>query len=203
MLGARKLIWTFIDGRQMKLPKTYTMDTRRCRLQFISKDDVPHIFSATRYDGFNDGMKWDPPKSEAALLAPFQSKVSAWESGDSYCFTIVENISAEFIGRIVVRREEEPGVWSIGFWTHPLSQNKGYMSEVLPKVIELVFSLLGALRVEASHALWNDSSKRVLERAGMQFISYQPHGFKKNGAWVEENLLAITKEAWQENTEPN
>ena len=64
------------------------------------------------------------------------------------------------------------------------------------KAILVGFETLGAEKIEAYHALWNDQSERVLKRVGMEFIEYIPQGFMKKGKWVEENKLAITKEEW-------
>ena len=47
-----------------------------------------------------------------------------------------------------------------------------------------------------SHALWNKASEKVLLRNGMIFERYVAEGFKKNGEWVEENLLVINREQW-------
>jgi [ribosomal protein S5]-alanine N-acetyltransferase len=62
--------------------------------------------------------------------------------------------------------------------------------------LEFGFKQLGATRIEASHALWNIASQRVLEKIGMKFIEYIPQGFQKQGQWIEENKMGITKEEW-------
>jgi [ribosomal protein S5]-alanine N-acetyltransferase len=62
--------------------------------------------------------------------------------------------------------------------------------------MEFGFDRLGAIRIEASHALWNKGSQRVLEKIGMKFIEYIPQGFQKKGQWIEENKMGITKEEW-------
>jgi RimJ/RimL family protein N-acetyltransferase len=40
------------------------------------------------------------------------------------------------------------------------------------------------------------SNQRVLEKIGMKFIEYIPQGFQKQGKWIEENKMGITKEEW-------
>jgi [ribosomal protein S5]-alanine N-acetyltransferase len=187
----------------MKLPTTYTIETARCRLRIVSIEDMPYIFSATRHKGFNDGMVWDAPRTLDETEAPLRKSIAAWQRGESYAFTIEERDTNDVIGRIGVRPEDEEHIWSVGFWTHPEKQGRGFMSEALPLVIDLAFSRLGAARVEACHATRNIPSKRVLEKMGMRFIKHVPQGFMKNGKWVAEDLLAIEKTDWKEPPNPS
>lgn len=180
----------------MNIPTTIKLETDRCCLRFISKEDMPHIFSATRVSGFNDGMLWEPPETEEDVLEPYKRNVKAWSAGEGYTFTIEAKVTKEFIGRITTRRQAEEHVWDIGFWTHPKHQSVGYMTESAAKLIEFCFNDLRASKVVACHAIWNKSSEKVLKRNGFTFVRHNPEGFKKEGLWVEENELELTKEKW-------
>ncbi len=177
----------------MKLPKTFFIETERCRLRIVSREDIPYVFSATRFSGFNDGMLWEPPETIEELKVTYQKNILRWEEGSVYSFTIEDKNNAAFIGRIGLYSEMEADIWSVGFWTHPDKQNLGFASEALKAIVDLAFSQLGALRVDGCHALWNIASKRVLEKAGMTFVRHIPEGFKKDGKWVSENLLSVHK----------
>jgi len=72
------------------------------------------------------------------------------------------------------------------------------MTEALKGVLKFGFEELSAVKIEACHALWNKASEKVLKRNGMMFERYLEQGFKKNGQWVEENLLVINREKWNE-----
>ena len=182
----------------MKFPTSYTIETRRCRLRIVSLEDIPHIFSATRHKGFNDGMLWDPPSCVEELSAAFEASMRAWTEDQAYCFTIEEREQRKFIGRIAIR-SKEGSVWDIGFWTHPEEQNKGYMKEALAAVVTFGFTELDATRLVACHASWNQASEAVLRSTGMIFLEHIPEGFQKRGEWVAENLLGITREEWESN----
>ncbi len=186
----------------MKIPTSIQLETDRCRLRFISKQDIPHIFSATRFSGFNDGMLWEPPETEEELLEPFERNVKAWSEGVGYTFTIESKETDGFIGRITTRRQSDENVWDLGFWTHPEHQSLGYMTESTERIIEFCFNELYASKVVACHATWNKSSEKVLKKNGLTFTRNNPEGFKKRGAWVEENELEITRENWNQN-KPN
>lgn len=179
------------------IPKTYQIKTDRLSLRIPTIEDIPYVFSATRYKGFNDGMPWEPPKNEDELREPLKNNIKAWESGKGYSFTITEKNNNILVGRISIRQTKEKNIWNVGFWTHPASQKKGIMTEALKAILAFGFDKLSATRIEACHALWNKASKTVLEKNGMRFIRYIPKGFKKDGEWVDENLLAIDKIEWK------
>ncbi len=140
-------------------------------------------------------MKIAPLANERELIAPFEANSAAWASDQAYCFTIEDKEAKAFVGRISIRRQEGP-VWDFGFWTHPEKQNRGCMTEAVAALIQFGFEALGASEIVACHAVWNRASEAVLKKAGMEFVEHIPEGFQKNGEWVAENRLAITREEW-------
>ncbi|PHN07873.1 GNAT family N-acetyltransferase [Flavilitoribacter nigricans] len=181
----------------MLLSGNFTLETLRLRLGMPAPEDLPFIFSASRYPGFTDGMLWYPPENMEELEEPLQRAISAWERGEAYAFTIADKHTSDFYGRISIRPTSEAGGWNIGFWTHPDHQGKGIMSEAVGAVIEFGFTQLQAREIEACHAIWNKASERVLQKNGMRLVRYIEKGFKKHGKWVDENLLAISREEWE------
>lgn len=162
----------------------------------LQKEDIPFIFSASRYQGFNDGLLWDAPEDEAELINTYKDKVvMAWQERHSYSFAICNKSNNELLGSINIKRDID-NIWTIGFWLHPKQQGKGYMTESVKGILELGFTILGASRIDGYYAIWNTKSQRVLERVGMQFLEYIPQGFIKKGQWVEQNRLGITKQQW-------
>jgi [ribosomal protein S5]-alanine N-acetyltransferase len=178
------------------IPQDFIIETARCRLRIPSAADIPQVFSATRYAGFNDGMQWEPPESIDELTEPLQANILEWEAGRTYCFTIAEPASNNLLGRIGIRITNRRDVWNLGFWTHPEHQGHGYMTESVVAILEFGFDKLGATHIEASYALWNKNSRRVLEKVGMKSIAYIPHAFQKKGRWIEANKMRITKQEW-------
>lgn len=180
----------------MKIALTHTLEHKGLFLRSPSESDIPHIFSATRFEGFNDGMLWEPPANEEELLENHKNSISAWEMGEGYTFSIVEKESKKLLGRISIRKTKELQKWDVGFWTHPNVQGKGIMTNALKAVLKFGFEELGAQKIEACHAIWNKGSEKVLRRNGMQFVCYLEEGYQKKGEWVAENLLEITATEW-------
>ncbi|WP_019505301.1 GNAT family N-acetyltransferase [Pleurocapsa sp. PCC 7319] len=180
----------------MALSPDIILETDRCKLRQIKKEDIPFIFSATRYQGFNDGLLWDAPESEDELIEGYYERViKTWNEGKSYAFTICLKEENKQLGTISIRKNSEE-VWTTGFWLHPQSQGKGYMTESVKVILKFGFEVLDTEKIQAYHAVWNEKSEKVLKNVGMKFIEYIPQGFMKNGKWVEQNKLGITKEEW-------
>ena len=167
--------------------------TERCLLRYPSEKDITHVWSATRVDGFNDGMAWDPPEHIEELLEPQQKSEANWRAGTSYAWTVINRHNEEFVGRIAIRRAAPEDVWSIGFWTHPVQQRQGYAKEAAEAVIQFGFQRLHAKSITAAHATWNEASGKVLVAVGMRFVRTNPRGFQKRGQWVEEHEYEIVQ----------
>jgi [ribosomal protein S5]-alanine N-acetyltransferase len=185
-------------GQKMKIPLDYTITTDRCTLRSPAESDIAHVFSATRHAGFNDGMAWGPPQSPEELIAPLKRNLELWTKGESYTFTIVENPSGDFVGRIVIRKTEKPEVWNLGFWTHPNLQSRGFMTEAARAILRFGFTILGAEEIEACHVVWNKASRRVLEKIGMNEIEFIEKGLFKEACWIPEFRMSIKNQT----TEP-
>jgi ribosomal-protein-alanine N-acetyltransferase len=179
------------------IPLTYILETPRCRLRAPSEADLPHIFEATRYGGFNEGMLWDPPDTLDELQEPLRRSLAAWEAGEAFGFSIDLREPSLFVGRISIRPAGQPNHWNIGFWMHPEQQGNGYTREAAAAILHFGFEVLEAEAIEACYATWNMPSERVLTTIGMTFQEHIPLGFKKHGAWVAENRMAITRQSWQ------
>jgi ribosomal-protein-alanine N-acetyltransferase len=181
----------------MKIPSSFIIETDRLLLRRASVDDIPFVFSATRHEGFNDGMLWDVPMNPEELVEPQMNLIKAWEDDLSYSFSIMKKSDQSLAGRISIRKALEDNTWTIGFWTHPEHQNQGYASEATSAIIKFGFETLGAEKITACHALWNKASEKVLKKNGMIFSKYIEKGFQKKGKWVEENLLEIKRADWK------
>jgi len=160
----------------MSIDPELQLKTRRCILRHLTEADIEHSFSASRVEGVNEGMVWDPPGDQSELIEPYRNNCKAWKAGEAYEFAI-ESHEGRFIGRVSIRRTKTDGLWNIGFWTHPEVQGRGFMTEAAKRVIEFGFCDLEAEEVEACHASWNKASQRVLEKCGMVWREHIEEGF--------------------------
>ena len=180
----------------MTVPQDFVIKSERLYLRIPDSSDFPHLFSATRYEGFNDGMLWEPPTQLSDLEEPLKRAINAWKTGDGYAFTIETITDKEFLGRISIRKTKLDEVYNIGFWIHPKLQGKGYASEAVAAILKFGFETLKAIRIEADYATWNKASEAVLNKNEFKFISFKEKGFQKKGKWIAENLVAINRSEW-------
>jgi [ribosomal protein S5]-alanine N-acetyltransferase len=178
------------------IPHDFTIETARCLLRCSSVEDIPSIFEATRVPEFHKGMESEAPETIDQLYDALTENSLAWAAGRLFSFTIADRSSNRLIGRIGIHKTNRLGVWNLGFWTHPEHQGRGYMTESVTAIIAFGFEQLDATYIEASYALWNKSSQRVLEKVGMKFVGYIPHAFQKKGRWIEANKMRMTKQEW-------
>ncbi len=176
------------------IPTTTTLCTARCELVYPAHEDKPYVWSASRVPGFNEGMTWDPPTSEAQLEAPLLDCFARWAIGDAYTWSMWRLADRTFIGRFVIRREQPRSAsWSIGYWVHPDVQGQGYAQEGAKALVEFGFSTLRAPRLVASCAKWNVASAQVLRRIGLLQTGETDQGFIKHGEWVPEFEFALER----------
>lgn len=178
------------------IPPDFTIQTARCLLRRPIADDLPHVFTATQFPGFYDGMPGEPAIAMEELAGSLPESWREWDEGITYGMTIADLTANNLLGRIGIRKTSRVDEWNLGFWTHPEHQGQGYMTEAVSAILTFGFEELGATRILASYALWNKSSRRVLEKVGMKFIAYVPHAFKKQGYWVEANKMSMTRREW-------
>ena len=180
----------------MHIPANHTITTDRIILKRVDEADIPHVFEATRHAGFNDGMGWDAPEHPDELRAHLARAHAAWDEGD-YSFSMwLRDIPNTLVGRISIRSNDWGDGYNIGYWTHPVHQRKGYMTEALNAVLKFGFEQLEVPWIEAYYAVWNTGSGRVLEKVGMRLKSFVRQGFKKGDVWVPEYRVLIRKEEW-------
>lgn len=180
------------------IPTNTVLVSPNYRLRIPDETDYDFVFSATRYQGFNDGMAWDPPAGLDELIAPLERAIQAWMEGRGYGFTIETNEESSVrIGKISIRKTDEVNIWNVGFWTHPEHQKKGVMSEVLATILEFGFTKLGAIKITAEYAIWNKASEKVLLNNGFTFVRLIEEGLMKNGKWQSEHQYAIDKGHWE------
>lgn len=185
------------------IPKNTIIETNSYWLRIPDETDIDFVFSATRYPNFNQGMQWSAPMTKEELLLPLKNNIENWEKGICYSFTILSKKGIDNrVGRISIR-ETEKNMWEVGFWTHPIFQNNGVISEVLKAIVDFAFSKLDAIKVKAKYAIWNKASEKVLIKNGFKFEKHIEKGFVKEGKWICENEFSIAKQQSIEQRQKN
>jgi ribosomal-protein-alanine N-acetyltransferase len=119
----------------------------------------------------------------------------------------------DFVGLLVCRRQDGAIVGcvnlsqivrgtfqsaSMGYQVFAPFAGQRYMSDALPLVLRVVFSLLRLHRVEANIQPTNAASISLITRAGFTREGYSPRYLKIAGQWRDHERWAMTVETWTE-----
>jgi ribosomal-protein-alanine N-acetyltransferase len=173
--------------------------TRRCIVGPVEDSDLEHVWTATRYPGFNDGMLWDAPASREEMIGWTERNLERWAEGQGYTLTARQIETGLFVGRIMVRPLDKPKTCRIGFWIHPTLWNQGYATEIARAAVSFAFEELEAETVAVAHAVWNTASARVIDKVGFTFSRDIAQGYMKHGQWVPEREYVMTRAKWHSN----
>ena len=86
----------------------------------------------------------------------------------------------------------------IGFWLGKPYSGKGYASKALRAVLQYGFINLDLNRVEATTAIENLRSIRLLEKAGFQKEGILRQTLSLDGKWADECILGLLKKEWKQ-----
>ena len=127
-----------------EVPLTMTLRRGDLILRPPNRADASLVFSASRVPGFTDGMLWEPPNKIDEVETSLQRSIEAWKRSEDYSFTIFDRSLDESVGRISIRETERDKALSIGFWTHPKYQGRGYMTSSVAIILDFAFGYLQA-----------------------------------------------------------
>ena len=101
------------------------------------------------------------------------------------------------IGDIQARAPERafpPDVYELGIAIYDeADRGKGYGSEAIAVLLDYLFGELGAARVQAGTALWNEAARRMFERLGFREEGVMRAFMPADGSRDDYVLTAITR----------
>ena len=132
-------------------------------------------------------LYWYPHKNAEET----ESIIKMWMEKANYNWCIRLKETGEPIGSLeVVKNEEKDFKCEIGYCLSFNHWKKGYMTEALKKVIEFLFSE-GYNKIILRHAVENVASGRVMQKAGMTFLTTSPKDCYVKGTFYDCNYYYI------------
>lgn len=177
----------------ISIPSDFTITTKRLCLKAADVSEVDFVWSATRFEGFNNGLAWDTPSDKSELVDAAIRGQEQWEKGEAFTFTSELLETGEPVGRTGTTRVGSSSEWSLGFWVHPDHWGNGYALEAGSAVLEFIFSTLQVSKVLSAHAIWNNRSQKVIEKLGFEYTGETECGFIKDGNPVAEYEYELSK----------
>ena len=153
------------------LPKSPALETPRLILRAFREDDAEAVVSILRNARCAETyLLPDYPTPEDAMpLFGRLRRLSLDPDRFVYAVTRKEAGGADRLLGFLNEQTREGGAVEIGYVLHPDFWNRGYMTEAVGAVIPELFRM-GAPAVRAGHFEENASSRRVMEKNGMEPI---------------------------------
>jgi RimJ/RimL family protein N-acetyltransferase len=174
------------------------IETGRLCIRLIDEKDGTVIQMAAAAREIADTMISIPhpyPDGEAQRF--IARRLQEMASGRAACFVVENKDSRAFLGLAEIREiEKEHMQGELSFWLIPGAWGYGYMSEILPEILDFGFECLGLNRIYAHHMVRNPSSGKVLKKSGFKQEGYLRQRVRKWGQFEDVLLWAIIRQDW-------
>ena len=172
-----------------------TLETERLLLRAPSLDDADAVKAIVSHPNVARLMLNVPyPYPDDGAVTWISSLIDS--ENINYSFLITLKDTGTLIGSTGIHPHERFSRAEIGYWLGLDFWNKGYMSEACRAVIDFGFETLGLERIQASYFTENIASRRVMEKAGMQYECTLRSYAQKNDKNVDIGYCAIIRQDW-------
>ena len=115
-----------------------------------------------------------------------------------YIFAILLNETSACIGTFVFKMNLSDNKAEIGYWLGEPFWGKGYITEVVQRMLAFGFNELGLHRIEAHHLLFNKASGKVLEKCGLTLEGQLRSEVKHGALYHDVVLYGLTKDDYSD-----
>ena len=177
------------------------IETKRLYLRPYRAGDGPMYFAAGQRNRdhlaeFESRNVLLELKDEEHAEAIVRELAAIWKTRECFFIGIFEKETDEWVGQVYVG----PANWdlpefTIGFVADVNYEGRGYISEAVKGVLEMLFDDLGAHRVKSDCSENNDRSWRLLERCGFLREGHLRENRKKtDGSYQGDFLYGLLRE---------
>ncbi|MDO5117508.1 MAG: GNAT family N-acetyltransferase [Eggerthellaceae bacterium] len=158
----------------MTMPSVGVIRTKRLVLRAFEREDAPDVFRACSNPVLGTNAGWPPHTCIEDSLAYIEEIVPL-----GYVWAVCEKLdgSDDFQGPVIgsigllpdPSRQNESDVLLLGYWLAEPYWNRGYTTEAAQAVIDWAWKQTDARLITTSHYLFNDASRRVIEKCGFTY----------------------------------
>lgn len=121
------------------------------------------------------------------------TRSTAWAEGTGAAWAVTAAATGTVLGHVGLHEmDARLRLAMVGYWLLPRARGRGVMTQALGAVSSYGFQSLGLHRIELAHAVENEVSCRVAERAGFPYEGTLRHAMRYpvDGRWSDEHLHA-------------
>lgn len=165
--------------------------TTRLRMRLARAADAAAILELMRDKAVD---QWNPAESviDAQTAAAWCEDMADWSSGDHASWIVADADTDEALGVVSIHSiDREQSDAEIGYRTHPRARGHGIATEAVTAAAAWGFQNLQLVRIELVHAVENEASCVVAERAGFRLEGVTRQSFVYgDGVRHDEHLHA-------------
>ena len=172
-------------------------------LRELRASDAPVLFAELAAPEVQRFM-WAPPPSPEAF-AQFIEWVHAERATGTYiCYGIVPAGEADAVG-VFELRQLQPGFLraELGFVMASRLWGRGVFPEAARLVLDFVFGVVKAHRVEARAAVDNPRGNAALQKIGAQREGRLREAVWRDDRWIDQYLWSLLDTDWMANAQPS
>jgi RimJ/RimL family protein N-acetyltransferase len=172
--------------------------TQRLRLDALQPADAEALFGYRGDPAVSRFQGWRPASvAEAATFIERQAGASVDTPGSWFQRAIRLREDGTLIGDIGIHLPAEAeGSVEFGISIAPEHQGRGYASEAVRAVFELLFGPLGRHRIHASVDPRNLACLALLRSLGMRQEAHHRESLWLHGEWVDDMVFAMLSRDW-------
>ena len=183
----------------MKHVGTKTIETARLLLRRLELTDAEMMFrNWTSDDEVTRFLRWDAHKIIDDTKYMIEQWVNSYQDDSTYYWGIYLK-DGEMIGSVgITITSEYDFKGELGYKIGSRWWNQGYSSEAARAVIDYMFCNTDIERIDSVSSVENPASRKVMEKAGMQYEGLLKHYYKTRDGFHDCTLYGIIRSEWEQ-----
>ena len=177
-----------------------TLETERLILRDWTLEDLNDFYEYCKVEGVGEMAGWPAHTSKEVSMQILNGFISG---GEVYALVLKEN--NKVIGSLGIHNKsmdpDYPGDvhYEIGYVLNKEYWGNGLMSEAVKKAITYAFEEMMVDVLWCGHFVYNDRSRRVVEKAGFKYYRDGIYEARSLGKAIPEKQYVMTKEDYEKN----
>lgn len=186
------------EAMYLEIPKVY--ESERVYLRAMLPSDVHDLFQIFRDARVTNHLLMKQMQSlEEAKKYMKVAYFSFHQQQVPQAMVVVHKDKKKVIGICNCHTIKHDDTGEIGFMLHADYQGRGYMQEIVPIFITLLFEDVGIRRIEVLHDERNNKSKRLIEQVGFVYEGrLREYYCGKNEELLTVLIYSMLKHEWKE-----
>jgi len=173
------------------------LNTERLVLRRIDASDAQGVFEYARHPEVAKYMTWEAHKSIDDSKGFINWTLERYEKDEAGEWGIELKETQKIIGAMgFVHLDLHNSFGEIGYALSKDYWGRGIMTEALKRLIKFSFEEMKLNRIEATHAIENEASGRVMQKAGMTYEGLLRQRFFTKGKFWDIKQYAIVYSDW-------